>query len=324
MEKVLEVKDLRIYYELPQGVVKAVDGVSFEVYRGEILGIAGESGSGKSTLALAVAGLLRPPARVVSGQILFMGTDLLSLSEEELRSIRGKRISMVFQDPSTYLNPVYTSGFQVAEVYEAHRGGGWRKYIEDVVKLFRMVRIADPERRVHAYPHQMSGGMKQRVLISMAIAEKPDLIVADEPTSALDVTIQAEIVELLNEIRRETGSSIIFITHDLSLLLEIADRVMIMYAGKVAEIGRTEEIARDPLHPYTKALLSSLRYDRKRKLQAIPGSIPSLISPPPGCRFHPRCSFALDICSKRDPQLYRVGERVVACFLYGGDHGGGA
>ncbi len=324
MENVLEVKDLRIYYELPQGVVRAVDGVSFNVNKGEILGIAGESGSGKSTLALAIAGLLRPPARVVSGKILFMGTDLLSLGEEELMAIRGKRISMVFQDPSTYLNPVYTSGFQVAEVYEAHRGGGWRRYIGDVAKLFKMVKIADPERRVYAYPHQMSGGMKQRVLISMAIAEKPDLIVADEPTSALDVTIQAEIVELLNEIRRETGSSIIFITHDLALLLEIADRVMIMYAGKVAEIGKADEIARDPLHPYTKALLSSLRYERKKRPQAIPGSMPSLISPPPGCRFHPRCAFAFDMCSKKDPELYRVGYRSVACLLYGGDHGGSA
>jgi peptide/nickel transport system ATP-binding protein len=324
LEKVLEVKNLRIYYELPQGIVRAVDGVDFEVYKGEILGIAGESGSGKSTLALAVAGLLRPPAKVVSGEVLFMGTNLLSLTEEELRRIRGKRISMIFQDPSTYLNPVYTSGFQVAEVYEAHRGGSWRRYVGDVVKLFRMVKIADPERRVNAYPHQMSGGMKQRVLISMAIAEKPELIIADEPTSALDVTIQAEIVELLNEIRKETGSAIIFITHDLALLLEIADRIMIMYAGKIAEIGRAEEIAKDPLHPYTKALLSSLQYERKKRLQAIPGSIPSLISPPPGCRFHPRCPLAFDICSKKDPQLYRVGGRVVSCFLYGGDHGGSA
>ncbi len=324
MEKVLEVRDLRIFYELPQGTVRAVDGVSFDVYRGEILGVAGESGSGKSTLALAIAGLLRPPARVASGEILFMGTDLLSLGEEELRRIRGKKISMIFQDPGTYLNPVYTSGFQVAEVYEAHRGGGWRRYVGDVVKLFRMVKIADPEKRVKAYPHQMSGGMKQRVLISMAIAEKPDLIVADEPTSALDVTIQAEIVDLLNEIRRETGSSIIFITHDLALLLEIADRVMVMYAGKVMEIGRADEIARDPMHPYTKALLSSLRYERKRRLQAIQGSIPSLIYPPPGCRFHPRCPYVFDTCSKKDPQLYRVGGRVVSCFLYGDDHEGSA
>jgi len=319
MEKILEISNLRIYYYLPQGVVRAVDGVSFDVYKGEILGIAGESGSGKSTLALAISGLLRPPAKVVSGKIIFMGRDLLSMDSEELRKIRGKEISMIFQDPSTYLNPVYTSGFQVAEVFESHRGGHAKKYLGEVVKLFRMVKIADPERRVEAYPHQMSGGMKQRVLISMAIAEKPKLIVADEPTSALDVTIQAEIVDLLNEIRKETGSSIIFITHDLALLLEIADRIMIMYAGKVAEIGRAEEIAKDPLHPYTKALLASLRYERKKRLQSIPGSIPSLIDPPPGCRFHPRCQYAMDVCSKRDPGLINMGGRIVSCFLYGGD-----
>ncbi len=319
MEKILEVSDLRIYYYLPQGVVRAVDGVSFDVYKGEILGIAGESGSGKSTLALAISGLLRPPAKVVSGKIIFMRRDLLSMDSEELRRIRGKEISMIFQDPSTYLNPVYTSGFQVAEVFEAHRGLHAKKYLDEVVKLFRMVKIADPERRVEAYPHQMSGGMKQRVLISMAIAEKPKLIVADEPTSALDVTIQAEIVDLLNEIRKETGSSIIFITHDLALLLEIADRIMVMYAGKVAEIGRAEEIAKDPLHPYTKALLASLRYERKKRLRSIPGSIPSLINPPPGCRFHPRCQYAMDICSKRDPGLINMSGRIVSCFLYGGD-----
>lgn len=322
MEKILEVSDLKIHYYLPQGVVRAVDGVSFDVYKGEILGIAGESGSGKSTLALAISGLLRPPAKILSGRIIFMGRDLLSMDSEELRRIRGKEISMIFQDPSTYLNPVYTTGFQVAEVFEAHRGGHVKKYLGEVAKLFRMVKIADPERRVKAYPHQMSGGMRQRVLISMAIAERPKLIIADEPTSALDVTIQAEIVDLLNEIRKETGSSIIFITHDLALLLEIADRIMIMYAGKVAEIGRAEEIARDPLHPYTKALLASLRYERKKRLQSIPGSIPSLINPPPGCRFHPRCQYAMDICSKKDPILINKGGRIVSCFLYGDEYGG--
>lgn len=322
MEKLLEVRDLRVYYDLPQGVVKAVDGVSFDLYRGEILGIAGESGSGKSTLALAIAGLLRPPARVVSGRIMFMGRDLLSMGEDELRRIRGKEISMVFQDPVTYLNPVYTASFQVAEVFEAHRGGSPSRYFGEVIRLFRMVKIADPERRVKAYPHQLSGGMKQRVLISISIAERPKLIVADEPTSALDVTIQAEIVELLNEIRKETGSSIIFITHDLALLLEIADRVMIMYAGKVAEIGRSDEIARDPMHPYTKALLSSLKYERKKRLQTIPGSIPSLINPPPGCRFHPRCPYAMNICSREEPPLYITKDRSVSCFLYGGEYGG--
>mgnify|MGYP001770631306 CR=1 FL=1 len=315
MSELLRVENLRVYYYLPQGIVRAVDDVTFTVNKGEIFGIAGESGSGKSTLALALAGLIRPPGRIVSGRILFNGLDLLSLSESEWRRIRGKRISFIFQDPSTFLNPIYTTGFQVAEVYEAHRGGAPSKYIAMVKELFRRVKIADPDRRVHNYPHQMSGGMKQRVLISMAIAEKPDLIIADEPTSALDVTIQAEIVELLEDIRRETRSTIIFITHDLALLLDIADRIMVMYAGKIVEIGRSSEIAKDPMHPYTRMLLDTLRYERKKPLKAIPGSIPSLINPPRGCRFHPRCPLKLPVCSEVEPRLKGV-ERLVSCHLH--------
>jgi len=318
MSELLRVEDLRVYYHLPQGTVKAVDGVFFNLNRGEILGVAGESGSGKSTLALALAGLLRPPAVIESGRILFNGLDLTRLGESEWRKLRGKKISMIFQDPSTYLNPVYTSGFQVAEVYEAHRGGRVSKYMDLVKDLYRKVKMADPERRVHSYPHQMSGGMKQRVLISMAIAEKPDLIIADEPTSALDVTIQAEIIELLREIRAETGSSIIFITHDLALLLEIADRIMIMYAGKMVELGRSSELREKPLHPYTKGLLSVLKPERKQKLASIPGSIPSLIDPPKGCRFHPRCPMAMPECSRIQPRMTKVNGRIVSCLLYEG------
>ncbi len=323
MEKVVDIIDLRVYYYLPQGTVKAVDGINLDVIKGEILGIAGESGSGKSTLALAVAGLLRPPAKVVSGKILFNGVDILKLSNEELRRFRGSKIGMIFQDPNTYLNPIYTVGFQVGEVFEAHKGGPLGKYLSEVIRLFKAVKIADPERRVNAYPHQMSGGMKQRVLISMAVAGDPELIVADEPTSALDVTVQAEIVELLNEIRERMKTSIIFITHDLALLVEIANRVAIMYAGKLVEVGRSDELVQDPLHPYTKALLSSLRYERKKKLTSIKGSISSLIDPPPGCRFHPRCPYALPKCSKLEPQLHDVGGRKVSCFLVGDGYGGG-
>jgi len=318
MSRLLEVENLKVYYYLPQGVVKAVDDVSFTLDKGEILGIAGESGSGKSTLALALAGLIRPPGRIVSGRILFDGLDLTKLSESEWRKIRGKRISLIFQDPNTYLNPVYTTGFQVAEVYEAHRGGRIAGYMDLVKDLFRKVKIADPERRVYSYPHQMSGGMKQRVLISMAIAEKPDLIIADEPTSALDVTIQAEIIELLRNIIKETGSTLIIISHDLALLLEIANRIMIMYAGKVVEVGDADEIAREPLHPYTRMLLETLRYERKKRLQAIPGSIPSLINPPSGCRFHPRCPARLPHCDRIEPKPLWEKGRVVACHLYGG------
>lgn len=321
MEKVIQIVDLRVYYDLPQGTVKAVDGVDLDVVRGEILGVAGESGSGKSTLALAVTGLLRPPAKVVSGKILFNGVDILKLSNDDLRRIRGSKIGIIFQDPNTYLNPIYTVGFQVGEVFEAHRGRPLSKYLDEVVRLFRAVKIADPERRVKAYPHQMSGGMKQRVLISMAIAGEPELIVADEPTSALDVTVQAEIVELLNEIREKMKTSVIFITHDLALLVEIADRVAIMYAGKLVEVGKADEMVKDPLHPYTKALLSSLRYERKRRLTSIKGSIPSLINPPSGCRFHTRCPYALPKCSELEPKLIDVGGRRVSCFLVG-DVGG--
>jgi len=323
MEKVLEVVDLRVYYEIPQGTVKAVDGVDLDVFKGEILGVAGESGSGKSTLALTIAGLLRPPAKVVSGKVLFKGVDILKLGNDELRSIRGRKIGIIFQDPVTYLNPIYTVGFQVGEVFEAHRGGKVSKYFSEVINLFKAVRIGDPERRVYTYPHQLSGGMKQRVLISMAIAEKPELIVADEPTSALDVTVQAEIVELLNEIRKELNTSVVFITHDLALLLEIADRIAVMYAGKLVEVGRAYEIYKDPLHPYTKALISTLRYERKKRPTPIKGSIPSLINPPPGCRFHPRCPYAMPKCSQVDPKLSSVGERLVSCLLTG-DGGGGS
>ncbi|MFN4046027.1 MAG: ABC transporter ATP-binding protein [Acidilobaceae archaeon] len=318
MSGLLKVEALKVYYRLSQGVVKAVDDVSFSLEKGEVLGIAGESGSGKSTLAMALAGLLRPPAVIESGRIIFDGLDLTKLGEDEWRKLRGRRISVIFQDPSTYLNPVYTSGFQVAEVYEAHRGGRASRYMELVKDLYRKVKMADPERRVHSYPHQMSGGMKQRVLISIAIAEKPDLIIADEPTSALDVTIQAEIMELLKELKEETGSSIIFITHDLALLLEIADRIMIMYAGKMVELSGSSEIKEKPLHPYTRGLLGVLKPERKQKLASIPGSIPSLIDPPRGCRFHPRCPMAMPECSRVEPKMVKVNGRMVSCLLYEG------
>lgn len=315
-EKILEVRDLTVYYRLPRGTVRALENISFSVYRGEVLGVAGESGSGKSTLAYSIMRLIQPPGEIVSGEILFHGTDLLRLSEEEMRRIRGKRISMIFQDPTTYLNPVHRVGLQVAEVFEAHEGGGLKRYLSQVAGLLRAVRIPDPDRRVYSYPHQLSGGMKQRVLIAMAVAEHPDLIIADEPTSALDVTTQAEIVDLLDEIRRRHGSSVIFITHDLALLLEISDRVMVMYAGRIAEIGSREEIERDPLHPYTRALLSSLVYERKKRLNTVPGSIPSLINPPPGCRFAPRCPYATSVCREKEPPPVLVNGRIVYCHLY--------
>ena len=318
MDKLLVVEDLKVYYYLPQGVVKAVDGVSFYMYRGETLGVVGESGSGKSTLAHAIMRLVRPPGVIVSGRIVFDGVDLTKLSEDEMRRIRGSKIAMIFQDPNTYLNPLYTSGFQVAEVYEAHEGIKPSKVISRVIELFKLVRMPDPERRVHAYPHQLSGGMKQRVLISIGIASKPSLIIADEPTSALDVTIQAEIMDVIKEIQRNLKTSLLFITHDLSLVSEISDRIMVMYAGKIVEVGSRDDIVNEPLHPYTKALLSSLRYVRKSKLPVIEGSPPSLINPPSGCRFHPRCPYAMEKCRCVEPKPSSLGnEHVVYCHLYG-------
>ncbi len=312
----LEVRNLKVYYDLPQGTVKAVDGVSFSLEKGEILGVAGESGSGKSTLAHSIIGLVKPPGRVVDGEIIFEGRNLLELSEEELREIRGREITMVFQDPNTYLNPVLRIGIQVGEVYEAHLGIEPRKAIDKVVDLLRKVRLTDPERRVESYPHELSGGMKQRVMISMAIALKPKLIILDEPTSALDVTIQAEIMELLIEMRDELGAAMIFISHDLELLGQVSDRLMIMYGGRLVEIGETEEIFRDPLHPYTEALINAIKYVRKTELPTLEGEPPSLLKPPPGCRFHPRCPKRMERCSQVEPGEYLVGSRRVSCLLY--------
>ncbi len=318
MMPLLEVRNLKVYYPLLNGVVKAVDGVSFTLEKGEILGIAGESGSGKSTLAHAIMRLIKPPGKIVEGEIIFEGRNLLELDEEEMRRLRGKEISMVFQDPNTYLNPLMKVGIQVAEVYEAHEGVKPESVLDRVAELLRRVHLTDPERRVHSYPHELSGGMKQRSLISMAVALKPKLIILDEPTSALDVTIQAEIVSLLREMKDELGAAMIFISHDLELLLQISDRVMIMYAGKIVEEGSAEEIYRDPLHPYTKALINSIKYIRKSELETIEGQPPSLINPPPGCRFHPRCPEKMEECMKEIPPEYRVRGRRVACFLYKG------
>jgi len=321
VSELLVVDRLKVYYDLPKGLVRAVDDVSFSLLKGEVLGVAGESGSGKTTLGQAIAGLVKPPGRVYGGRILYKGRNLLELSEREWRELRGREIGVIFQDPNTYLNPVYPVGFQVAEAIEAHNGGSAKKFLQAAVELLRKVKIADAPSRAANYPFQLSGGMKQRVLTSIAIANKPELLIADEPTSALDVTVQAEVIELLMELRKELGSSLLFITHDIPLLLEVSDRIIVMYAGKLVEMGRADEIAGDPLHPYTRGLLQSVKYERKSRLKSIPGNIPSLINPPPGCRFAPRCPFAREKCFKEQPQLYGVGGRLVACFLHEGGEG---
>ena len=315
--KILEVKNLKVYYFLHRGVVKAVDGVSFSVEEGEILGIAGESGSGKSTLAHSILRLIKPPGEIVDGEIIFQGRDLTKLSEEEMREIRGKDISMVFQDPNTYLNPIMKVGLQVAEVYEAHQNTKIETVLDKVISLFKKVKITDPEKRVYSYPHELSGGMKQRALISMAVALKPKLIILDEPTSALDVTIQLEIVNLLKEMKEDLNASMIFISHDLELLSEITDKLMIMYAGKIVEYGYTKDVFNNPKHPYTEALINSIKYIRKDTLPTIEGEPPSLINPPPGCRFHPRCPMRFEPCNRIEPTLQEVDGRIVSCHLYG-------
>ncbi len=317
-EVLLEVKDLKTYFYTTKGIVKAVDGVSFTLRRGEVLGLAGESGCGKSTTAYSIIRLVPPPGKIVGGKILFEGKDILKMDNESFRrEIRWKKISMVFQGAMNALNPVYTVGDQMAEVIMLHEGLTKKEAYARVYKLLQMVGI-DP-RRAHSYPHELSGGMKQRVMIAMALALNPPLVIADEPTTALDVVVQAQIMNLLKRLQREYKMSIILITHDLSLIAEIADKVAIMYAGKIVEIGRAEQIFYNPQHPYTKGLLASIPRIRGeiKKLEWIPGVPPDLRSPPPGCRFHPRCRFRFEPCDKQEPPLIQIEpEHYVACWLY--------
>lgn len=314
--KLLEVEDLSVEYHLPQGKVRAVDKVSLTIDKGEVVGVVGESGSGKSTLAHAVIRLVRPPGKIVGGRILFNGKNLLELSDEEIRKIRGKEISMIFQDPSSYLNPVYPVGFQIAEVYEAHGSVNMKKLNGEIISLLKKVRITDSEVRVGSYPNELSGGMKQRILIAMAIALKPKLLIADEPTSALDTTIQAEILSLLNELKEEYGLSILFISHDVGVVSKIANRIIVMYAGKVVEEGPVKRIIEDPLHPYTKALVLATRTTRKKKLFSIPGTPPDMFNLPEGCVFYSRCPYAKESCKEWTYKMIRDHEGGVACAIY--------
>jgi len=318
MEPLLKVENLKVYYYSLRGIVKAVDSVSFTVNRGETLGLAGESGCGKSTLGFALLRLVPSPGRIVSGRILFDGVDLVALPEDRLRKeYRWKRISMVFQGAMNALNPVRTIGDQIAEAITIHEPNvSKEEALERAAKLLEMVGI-DPK-RVKAYPHELSGGMKQRVVIAMALALNPDLVIADEPTTALDVVVQAQIMNLLKRLKRERNMSMILISHDLSLIAEIADRVAIMYAGKIVELGPADTIYQEPKHPYTQLLLRSIPKLRGAKeFIWIPGQPPDLRMPPPGCRFHPRCPYAMDICRREEPPMIEVGpEHSAACWLY--------
>jgi oligopeptide/dipeptide ABC transporter ATP-binding protein len=319
----LEVKGLKTYFYTEDGVVRAVDGVNFEVYPGEVLGLVGESGCGKSVTSLSIMRLISKPGKIDEGQILLDGEDLLKLPEDEMIKIRGNRISMIFQQPQTALNPVFKVGDQLAEVLGVHqdlgREAGWKR----AVALLKMVGVPDPERRVEAYPHELSGGMAQRVMIAMALACVPELLIADEPTTALDVTIQAQILDLMRDLRREMGTSVILITHDLGVVAEMAERVAVMYAGEIVEQTDVNTLFDEPLHPYTQGLIGSIPIlgEIKERLDVIPGSVPNLVNLPPGCRFAPRCQarfkYNCAICADVKPELEEVKPgHFVRCWLY--------
>ena len=318
MQPLLEVKDLRTSFFTDAGEVRAVDGVSFAVAPGKLMGLVGESGSGKTASVLSIMRLLPERARVTGGAVLFEGRDLLSLSEPEMRAVRGAKIAMIFQEPMTSLNPVFTIGSQIGEAVRLHQHTSRRETLERTVEALRLVGIADPERRVNDYPHQLSGGMRQRVMIAMALACKPKLLIADEPTTALDVTIQAQILDLIRELQMRLGLAVILVTHDLGIVAQYADDVTILYAARVMEQAASNELFRNPLNPYTRGLLESIPGidgHHHRRLRAIAGTIPSALRPPSGCRFHPRCPMVIDECSRVDPQLeVKAPQHLVACI----------
>ena len=323
-ERLLEVKNLKTYFFTDEGTVRAVDGVDLHIDKSETLGVVGESGSGKSVTALSVMKLIpQPPGKIVEGQILYDGRNLVDLPASQMRKIRGKEISMIFQEPMTSLNPVFTCGEQIAEALRLHEGLGRRDAMDKTVEMLKLVHIPNAERRVKEYPHQLSGGMRQRIMIAMALSCNPKLLIADEPTTALDVTIQAQILDLLNELKSRLKMAIMLITHDMGVIAETAQRVVVMYAAKVAEEASVADLFKEPLHPYTQGLLRSIpRIDlaatERRRLEVIGGTVPTLRGDiAPGCRFAPRCPFVKPVCTEKDPVLKEVkpGHKV-SCWLY--------
>jgi oligopeptide/dipeptide ABC transporter ATP-binding protein len=319
----LKVSGLRTSFYTRDGVVRAVDGIDFEVQRGEVLGIVGESGCGKSVTSMSIMRLIANPGRIEAGEILFDGQDLLKLPQSEMRRIRGDRISMIFQQPQSSLNPVWDVGRQIGEVLELHRNMKRKVARDRALQLLRMVGIPDPMRRLSSYPHELSGGMAQRVMIALALACEPELLIADEPTTALDVTIQAQILDLIRELREETGTAVILITHDLGVVAEMCDRVAVMYAGEIVEQSETIPLFREPLHPYTRGLIDSIPVvgGTRERLAVIPGNVPNLIDLPAGCRFAPRCASRIDEdvteATEVHPELREVNAgHTVRCFLY--------
>ena len=323
VQPLLEIRNLKTYFYTEDGVVRAVDGVDFEIYPGEVLGIVGESGCGKSVTSLSIMRLIGQPGKIIEGEILYEGKDLLKLSDNEMMKMRGNRISMIFQQPQTSLNPVFRVGEQISEVLNIHQDFGREAGKRRAVELLKLVGIPDAERRAEAFPHELSGGMAQRVMIAMALACVPDLLIADEPTTALDVTIQAQILDLMRNLRSQLGSAVILITHDLGVIAEMADRVAVMYAGEIVEQTDVLSLFKEPLHPYTVGLIGSTPVlgSIREKLEVIPGSVPNLVRLPPGCRFQPRCQacvkYNMSICSEKQPDLIELEDgHKIRCWLY--------
>lgn len=318
MKMLLNIKGLRTHFFTEAGVVKAVDNVDLNIEKNEIFGLVGESGSGKTVTAYSVLRIVPRPGKILSGKIMFKGEDLLAKSEEEMRRVRGKEIAMIFQDPTSSLDPLYTAGDQISEVIRIHQEVLKREALEKAIKLLESIGLPEPETIIDLYPHELSGGMKQRIAIARAICSEPALLFADEPTTNLDVTIQAQVLDLLKGLTDRAEMSMVLITHDMGIIAEMTQRVTVMYSGMVAETTDTETLFEKPRHPYTEALLSAVpRFDQMKTLKVIPGNIPNLINPPLGCRFHPRCPHAAKICSQKIPVLEEVDEgHLVACHRW--------
>ena len=321
LEPLLEIKDLRLVFSTERGILDLFQGLSLSLMRRELLGIVGESGSGKSTLAYTIIKLLPGNARILGGKVILEGRDILSMKEEELRRIRGKEITMVFQDPSTSLNPVFRVKDQMLSVVKENLGLEGEVARKRALELLKQVELPDPESIMNSFPFELSGGMQQRVMIAMALAANPKLIVADEPTSSVDATIQTQILSLLKRLKAERDFSLILITHSIAVAKEVSDRIAVMYAGEIVELGKVETVIEKHLHPYTEALLKSIprprgKSEMKRRLPVVPGQVPDLISPPSGCRFHPRCPYAMDICKAERPPYFNKDGSLVMCWLY--------
>lgn len=314
----LEIKDLRINFYTYRGIVKALNGVNLKIYQGEFFGLVGETGCGKSVTASGVLNLVQNPGKIERGEIIFKGRDLLKMSKEEIREkIRGKEITMIMQYPVSALNPVMNNGDQIAEGLIAKKNMSEREAKKRVIELLREVNIPEPEKIVRQYPHQLSGGMAQRVMIAMMLSTEPSLLIADEPTTALDVSIQAQVLSLLKDLISKHKATVLLITHDLSVVAETCDRVGVMYAGDMVEVGEVDQIINNPQHPYTKGLINAIPSDRRNELVEIRGSVPDLVNPPSGCRFHPRCDYVRDLCKNEKPKALQVEkDHIVACFLY--------